>query len=360
MSVTAAGPDVRLETAIEALTPRLEAEWRRLCAGTDAAPFLQPFWFRAWADAFCKDELRVATARRGGALAGALPLVVGRGVTRAAANWHTPRYGAAADGPEVAAAFADALVSTARRRVDLTMLAAEGDLAAELRRAGAASARGVIARVVVRQPYVDLGGGWEAVAAALPRKLRKEARRLRRRAAEQGPVELVVQTGERELEPFLATGFALEGSGWKDRRRTAINSCAPTRRFYTQVARGAAELGMLRLMFLRIGDRPVAFDMCLESGGRLYALKGGFDPAYRSLGPGTVLAWESLRWAAERGLTRYEFLGDADPYKLAWTSTTHDCVRVQVFGRALAGRVDQLAWGRGRRVAKRLLRRRGR
>ncbi|HKP88939.1 MAG TPA: GNAT family N-acetyltransferase, partial [Thermoleophilaceae bacterium] len=41
---------------------------------------------------------------------------------------------------------------------------------------------------------------------------------------------------------------------------------------------GAAEQGWLRLAFLRLDGRAIAFDMCLEHGGAFYVLKGGFDP----------------------------------------------------------------------------------
>ena len=79
----------------------------------------------------------------------------------------------------------------------------------------------------------------------------------------------------------------MEGSGWKT--RTAIASRPDTRRFYRDVARWAAGRGWLRLGFLRLDGRALAFDFCLEHAGTHYLLKTGFDPAFRAYGPGMLM-----------------------------------------------------------------------
>jgi CelD/BcsL family acetyltransferase involved in cellulose biosynthesis len=166
--------------------------------------------------------------------------------------------------------------------------------------------------------------------------------------------------GGDRLDALLEDGFRIEGSGWKDESGSAIQASPAARRFYAEVARWAASRGWLRLAFLRLDGRPLAFDFCLQDGRSFYALKGGYDVEFRRFGPGTLLTHASLRRAFEDGLASYEFLGTDDSYKLNWTPTTRERVRLQVFSRSLAGRVQHRAWRHGRPLVKDVRRRLGR
>jgi hypothetical protein len=87
--------------------------------------------------------------------------------------------------------------------------------------------------------------------------------------------------GTSGLDALLDEGFRVEGAGWKGQTGTVIIASSTTRRFYTQVARWAAERGWLRLCFLRLDGHPVAFDYNVHAGRVYYGLKGGYDEAFR-------------------------------------------------------------------------------
>jgi CelD/BcsL family acetyltransferase involved in cellulose biosynthesis len=273
-------------------------------------------------------------------------------VLAASANAHTPLGGALADGGAAARALVDAMLRIGHARADFVYADPADPVLAELR-----ERRPSIARVLSQQPYVDVSGGdFGAYLAGLGRKHRKEAGRLRRKLEAEGELTFEFADGSERLDELLEEGFAIEGSGWKTEAGSAINSDPATRRFYTAIARWAARHGWLRLAFLRLDGRAVAFDYCLDSGGSFYALKGGYDTGYRKLGPGTVLTYESIERAfSDPGLRSYEFLGDADDYKLAWTTTTRERIRVQAFSHSPLGLAQLLAWRHGRPLAKRVL-----
>jgi len=238
-------------------------------------------------------------------------------------------------------------------RIDLRSLDPRDPLLAELRGAARSHGRSMIERVTERQPCVEVTGTFEQYEAGLARKSRKELRRMRRRLEDEGEVIFEFADGRDRLDALLDEGFEIEGSGWKTEAGTAIQAVPEVRRFYTEIARWAASRGWLRLAFLRLDGRPLAFDLCLEACGAFYALKGGFDVEYRRFGPGSLLTYESLRRAFENGLDSYEFLGSDDPYKMQWTSTTRERARLQVFSRSLAGRMQDAAWRYGRPLVKR-------
>src|SRR5439155_10777058 len=100
--------------------------------------------------------------------------------------------------------------------------------------------------------------------------------RLWRSLEERGETRVSYEDGGDGLEDLLSEGFRLEGSGWKERAGTAILSDPTVEGFYRAVARWASQRGWLRLAFLRLDGRAIAFDICLEQGGAVYVLKGGF------------------------------------------------------------------------------------
>ena len=349
----------RLTACVESLTESMQEEWERLADDLAAPCFLRPGWVDAWAKAFCRRPVRVLCVRRQGEVVGLLPFVDRLRVRRSPTNWHTPMFSFLVRDHEARTALADALIGHARTSVDLSFLDRGDPSLQACLQASRASRTQALVWTLVRSPWVDLSGGdWNSFCSALAPKVRKELRRLRRRLDEQGTVGVEFSDGSDELEALLREGFSAEGSGWKERRGTAITSDPRTERFYTEIAGWAASRGELVLAFLRLDGRPIAFDLCIESRGGVYPLKGGFDPAFRRYGPGMLLTYESLRRAFARGLATYELLGDSDPYKLVWTQTVRERVRFQAFDVGspagavgwLTGALYSLAWTHGRPV----------
>jgi CelD/BcsL family acetyltransferase involved in cellulose biosynthesis len=342
-------------------TAAVAAEWDALADRCDASPFLRRGWFDEWIGAFDPSaRLLVLAARADGRLTGVLVLVRGHATLSAAANWHTPVYGALTEDEAAARALAAAVLCERGSRADLTMLDTADPLLHELRAAASAHGRSLIERSTASQPYVDLSGGFESYCAGLPRKHRKEIGRLRRRLEAEGELTVHFDDGSERLDELLAEGFAIEGSGWKTENGSAIDSRPETLGFYTGIARWAAANGWLRLAFLRLDGRALAFDMCIEAGAVVSVLKGGFDREYSRFGPGVVLTYESLARAFANGLESFEFLGTADAYKLVWTDSVRDRRRLQVFSRSPLGHAQLAAWRYGRPLAKQVAARVGR
>ena len=205
-------------------------------------------------------------------------------------------------------------------------------------------------------------GGWDAYERRLSGRIRRDVARRWRRLEEQGAVSLEVADGAEQLEQLLEEGFRLEPSGWKARRGTAIASSDETRRFYSELAAWAEAQGWLRLSFLRVGGEAVAFQYALEASGVYYFLKGGYDPAYSRFSPGKLLVFALLERAFTVGLSRYDFLGADDAFKLEWTQTARELKLLQGFAPTVVGLLGWTAEAHGRplaRTAARVVRRVG-
>jgi len=337
------------------IDPGLAEEWDSLADRARSAPWARPAWVSAWWKAFGRGELELVTVHEGGTLAGVLPVSRRLGRTSALANWHSPELPITAVAEGATAALAEKLF--AGRPRSATLRYAPDDSIDALRTAALASRYRVLERVAERSPYVDIEGSFEDYLGTLDRHHVKETLRRRRRLGEEGQVEFSVEDGRERLDELLAEGLPVEASGWKRESGTAIDSRPDTLAFYTEIARWAAGRGNLRLAFLRLDGRPIAFELALEENGVYAILKGGFDVELRRFGPGGLITYEQLHRAFELGLDRYEFLGTDEAYKTVWTPTAHERRVLQAFAPTPGGLAEKAAFAYGRPVAKRLLRR---
>jgi CelD/BcsL family acetyltransferase involved in cellulose biosynthesis len=321
------------------------AEWDDLAERVSAPPWVRPGWIAAWVDAFGGGApLEVFADRRDGRLTGVLPLLRRRGGLASPTNWHTPEFGLLAEDASVEGALAEAVFAGRPRSVRLGWIADEG-LAAARSTASGVGYR-MLERPLMRSPYLPLD---EPEPAAAPRV--STVRRHRRSLEREGELRFAVETGAGHLED----GFRIEGSGWKAERGSAIVSRPETRRFYEAVARWAAARGTLRLFFLRLDGRPIAFVLAVQEAGRLSYVKGGFDVELRRFGPGALVTHELVGYAREQGLRGVDFLGGDDHWKLEWTSYVRERLLFQAFAPSPAGLAEWAVQAYGRPLAKRVL-----
>jgi CelD/BcsL family acetyltransferase involved in cellulose biosynthesis len=342
--MTAGGPPAAIAT--------VAGEWDDLAVRLGAPPFLRPGWFGAWWDAFGRGHMGVVQVRDHGRLAGVMPVARRFGSIHSPTNWHTSLFGPVV-GPDVAGDLAARLFEGRPRHVSLSFLDPRDPGTVAVRTAAKAAGYRELTRVRMRSPFISTAPGWDAYWAGRPKKLRNSIRKRLDTVGRMGSVSFDVVDGSGPWERALAEGLQVESSGWKGGRGTAVESRPDTRRFYSGMARWAAEQGLLRLGFLRLDGRAMAFQLWLEDGEAHYSLKRAYDPAFASVGPGMLLQHEIVARAFRVGLRTFEFLGEAEDWKLRWTDTTHDRLLVQAFAPTVGGRLTAAAFVHVRPLAKR-------
>src|SRR5439155_13614414 len=132
----------------------------------------------------------------------------------------------------------------------------------------------------------------QATVVSTPREsLRKGHTRLRRlrRAFERelgAPLEAIDRSGQPEaVERFLA----LEASGWKGRRGTAMASRPGHADFFREMCAGAGSAGRLELLSLEAAGQVLAMKCSLFAGDGLFYLKAAYDEAHARYSPGVQL-----------------------------------------------------------------------
>lgn len=323
----------------------LVVEWERLARQVNASPCLWPGWVEAWWYAFGAGQLQILTVCQSGRVTGILPLRRLHGALSSTTNAHTPLFGFLVANKTAAEALVQALFSQNARRIELSLLSPDDTGVALARAAADAERYRVFTESIQGMPYVALDGvTWDAFEMGLGKNLRGDVRRRRRRLEEEGHLTLDVFDGRAGLNELLEEGFRVESSGWKGAEGTSINADPATRCFYTRVARWAAGRGWLRLAYLRLDGRALAFDYCLEFDRTHYMLKTGYDPAYERFSPGKVLRHLMLARAFSEELAYYELLGGFDPWKQKWTNAGRELQSLQMFAPTALGFLDRTAY----------------
>jgi CelD/BcsL family acetyltransferase involved in cellulose biosynthesis len=282
------------------------------------SPFLLHAWLVEWWRHYGDGgELAVHVAYRDGKLVGALPLCLRtkHGLRVLSFIGGDPALAdllvADEDGCEIAAALAERAVTAGQDFADFSGLPAGSRLVSAL---GPSAVR-LIERS--EAPVLDLSSGWDDVyPSKLSSKKRNHHRRRRRQLSTLGRVEVEVARTPPELERALEDAFTVHLLRWDGRPDGSGFATPVSRRYHHAAIQALAPLEVPRIVLLKIDGRPVAFHYYLSLERRMYVYRIAFDPAFGRFSPGLVNTLDAIEAAAAEGVTRVEFLGGAERYKV--------------------------------------------
>jgi CelD/BcsL family acetyltransferase involved in cellulose biosynthesis len=284
------------------------------------SPFLLHGWLEEWWRHFgAGHELLVLTATRDdGRLAGALPLYVehrlGFGIARFIGGHESHLadviVAPGEDPRDVARVLVQALDHESFALADLygaptdsRILLAAGGRAGALQRAAS--------------PVMLMPDGFEAAYEAKTSTKRRRQDRYKTRLLERlGPVEISIARTPAELTPALDAAIGIHRLRWAEKPDGSTFGIESARPFHHAAMQRLAELDAVRIVLLRAGGRPLAFHYYFALEKAMYVYHLAYDPDAAQLSPGTVTMLEAMRNGSAEGLTRVEFLGGDEPYKL--------------------------------------------
>lgn len=233
--------------------------------------------------------------------------------------------------PQSARLLAEAIVRDGRA-LELDRVPVGSELIPALREA--LRGKGWISvRPATPTPTIPLDERWKDPASRFNSGRRSDFRRAARRASEFGEVSFEISSPRPdEFDALFDEAIAVEMRSWKREAGTAIAADRSKENCFRHYFRSACEKCEFRIAFMRIGGRAVAMQMALETLGRYWLFKIGFDEEYERCSPGTLLMLHTIGWAAERELEAYELLGNLEPWIAQfWTREQHDCVWVRAY-----------------------------
>ncbi|MBK6684550.1 MAG: GNAT family N-acetyltransferase [Deltaproteobacteria bacterium] len=311
----------------------LEPAWRKLHASSPTAHLFNGFdWLHAWWLAFARpqDALRIYGVRREGKLIGLLPLYRParspgpRGLAeprllRSFFNHYLGRTDLlSTPDPSVTQELLTALAQD-RDHYDVCQLDQLPEASPTFLALAGVLPPGLAVHAVrnLSSPYLPLTGGYEAwYQTRYSSRRRQQDRRRLRNAEKLGPTRLEVLKEPELVRAAFERGLEVEAKSWKGQEASAIAQDPRTATFMRTVVERYAARGQVRLIELSIGAAQAAFLLGFVEGGCFYFHKTGYDPAFEEVSPGRQVLLRSLEQAFGEGLSRYDFLGAPDPYKL--------------------------------------------
>ena len=331
----------------------LEREWNDLIARSSTEdPFLTYTWLRTWWESFGKDhQLHLITVKAGEKLVAAAPMMRTKlrmyGVTTdtiaSIYNPHTPRFDfvIAGGAPReiIHKLIWRELSSAGAGMVVLRQVLQTSDTLPTIERLAKNDEWSTGWWTAPRSPYIPLKCTHSELLARLKGGYRYNLRKRYERLGKLGPIDVEIITDKSAVPEAMKDGLRIEAAAWKGDSGTALLSDPDVTAVYTRLAERQADLGNLRLSFLRLNGKRISFSFILRSPRVLYGVKIGYDPEYHTYSPGNMLLNLVLQDACENGLEEYDFLGIDDDWKFDWTKETRTYQWLFLFPNSLHSRM---------------------
>lgn len=138
--------------------------------------------------------------------------------------------------------------------------------------------------------FLDAGMTGEAyLATHMRKKKRKEYNRLWNRLSETGELAFEAPDANLDVKRWLQDFFALERSGWKGKRGTALAERPEERDFFEDMCRHALTDNKLHAAQITLDGKPIAMLASFIAGGGAYSFKIAYNEDYARYSPGALL-----------------------------------------------------------------------
>ena len=136
-----------------------------------------------------------------------------------------------------------------------------------------------------------------------------------------------------EFEHFLA----VEASGWKGARGTAIQQHPELTAFYRGLTERLTTDGHCEIHSLHAGGRCIAAEFCVYTRGRVDRPRAGYDEAFSNIAPGRLVTHKGLEWSCEDPDVDIVSEGSDAPWLRQWHPVSRGLRRAYVSLRPASG-----------------------
>jgi CelD/BcsL family acetyltransferase involved in cellulose biosynthesis len=319
----------------------LQPEWNDLyLRSTSRNPFLSYAWTDAcWAGPQGHAELFVVTLRQFGELVGIAALCIekrsGFRLLRFVADDRSDYLGFLC-APEIAGLehiLLDHVLSLSGEW-DLALLRQLADSYTSLHNGLLPSAFQWHRTEWTRAPYCKVDGDLESFHKSGPSWLREMRKRSRRFTREGHRSECFKGP---EAIARLDDVSEIEAHSWKGRERTTRLQPGPGRELLRRALETLGARGELELWLAFVDERAVAFQIDFVHQDRVWHYQCAYDERFRDTRAGSILTYQALLNAWERGVREFDYLSGEEPYKLERTNASRAIHHLAAHGRSPRG-----------------------
>jgi len=319
-----------VEHSFPDLSEAVCSAWKELADSVDANFSLYPGWTKITAESLgIFDDSKLITVEQEQKLIAAIPFVRSNlrsfGINLRAlelvsnkVSYHNGFVSSLA--PD---AVLDILISVAsQQRVDVIHLAGIPDTSTLGRylKKQAADTRYFIHEILAEtSPFMPLNMKWEELLASKPKKFRYKVRKRADFLESSGSLRMKLFHKPDDCDFLLNAMKIVEGHSWKNKAGISIFQRDHESKYYKFLLPFLASRKALFANVLFHEEKPIAYNLCCIWNGWVGQQKTSFDTEYSEMSPGSIVIDHAIRHAIDLEAKEFDFLGDADRHKLAWS-----------------------------------------
>jgi len=188
-------------------------------------------------------------------------------------------------------------------------------------------------------PFIDLPADFDSFLATLGSSHRYNYKRRLKNLQRDFDMRVVRATTDEERRDALDTVIGLHLARWSARGGSDAFNSADVLAFHQEFTRLALERGWLRMMVIRLNDRPAAAFYGFYYGSTYSFYQSGFDPALAKSSAGLVMIGLTIKDAIAEGASCYDYLHGDESYKFLWTKKVRQLVRLELYPPGRRGRM---------------------
>jgi CelD/BcsL family acetyltransferase involved in cellulose biosynthesis len=242
---------------------------------------------------------------------------------------------------EAVAAIAEHLAACRNQWDMMTLIGLEEDAAnlALIEEGLRASNLPVVRLDAFNTPYIDIGDDFQKfLRESLSRSRRQSVGRKVRRLCEQN-FRIVEFTKPEEMPNAIAMFLEVCRASWKAKAGVDITSSAARTQFFSEIAGHYASEGRTRIWLAVLDEQPIAVELHVTDGNKLYFMETDFAQSHEKLSPGTVLLYKVLEQIHSEPVEEFDFGGRTFDYKLKWATGVRKHYSIEVYNRRFYSRL---------------------
>jgi len=192
------------------------------------------------------------------------------------------------------------------------------------------------------RPFVSLTQDWDSYFSQLDSNFRHNFRKAEKKLKKLGSIQFKTYETKEASTEFIDTMLQIERRSWKEKAGTSITTNPYQERFYKLFTPRAVENGWFLGLSLTVNDVPIVHSYGIIFENIFYNLKYSYDESYKAVSPGHLITGFTLRELYRRGVTIYDFHGDAEWYKMKWANTTYSQTHYIMYNKTWRARLARM------------------
>jgi CelD/BcsL family acetyltransferase involved in cellulose biosynthesis len=188
-------------------------------------------------------------------------------------------------------------------------------------------------------PFIDLPGDFDSFLATLGSSHRYNYKRRLKNLERDFDMRVERATTDEERRDALNIVIGLHLARWRERGGSDAFNSPEVFAFHEEFTRLALERRWLRMMVIRVNDRPAAAFYGFRYGSTYSFYQSGFAPALAKTSAGLVMIGLTIKDAIAEGASCYDYLHGDESYKFLWTKTVRQLVRLELYPPSRRGRM---------------------